>query len=217
MKRVLAGICSILALAVLAVPADAQKVSVGLKAGPNFVTLSGDDVSNVESFARVIGGGFMVVQFGNNLAFQPEVLYAQKGAKDVDGDEIMKLKLDYFEVPLLLRAHPALTGRFLPHVIAGPTIAYNSNCDASLSEAGVEATIDCDDLMPLKDWDFGVAMGGGVDMAVGKAFIVLDLRYTLGLSNIDDDSNPSDAKNRAFSIMAGFRYPLGGYTQTAAR
>jgi len=56
-----------------------------------------------------------------------------------------------------------------------------------------------------------------VDMAVGKAFLVLDLRYTLGLTSIDDDSNPSDIKHRAFSIMAGFRYPLGGYTTTAAQ
>jgi opacity protein-like surface antigen len=217
MKRLLAGFCIFVALAVLAVPADAQKVSVGLKAGPNFVTLAGDGVSDVESFARMIGGGFMVVQLGNNFAFQPELLYAQKGGKEVDADEIMKLKLDYIEVPLLLRAFPTMTGRFLPHLLAGPTVAYNSNCDAEITEAGVATTVDCDDLLPLKDWDLGVALGGGVDMAVGKAFLVLDLRYTLGLTSIDDDSNPSDIKHRAFSIMAGFRYPLGGYTTTAAQ
>ena len=217
MKRLLGAICTMVTLAMLAGPVDAQQVSVGLKAGPNFVTLGGSDVGDVESFARLIGGGFMVVQFGPNFAFQPEVLYAQKGTKEVDADEVMKLKLDYIEVPLLLRAHPALTGRFLPHVLAGPTIAYNSNCDAERTVAGIETVIDCDDLLSIKDMDLGVAFGGGVDMAVGKAFLLLDLRYTLGLSKVDDDSNPGDVKNRAFSIMAGFRYPLGGYPTTAAR
>lgn len=218
MKRLLLGVCVVLALALLAAPAGAQKVSVGLKAGPNFSTVSAADIPDeVKSVARLIGGGFMVVQISPNFAFQPELLYAQKGFKEVDIDETGEMRFNYVEVPLLLRAQPTLKGRFLPNLIAGPTVAYNTGCDAVLREAGQDEVVaDCDDA-PIRDIDFGLAFGGGVDMAVGKAFIVLDLRYTLGLSNIVDLSGANEIKNRAFSVMAGFRYPLGGYTTTAAR
>ncbi len=75
--------------------------SLGLEAGANFANLNGKDVNNVvASRLGIVGGGFLYLPLSPSLAFQPEVLYAQKGAKTADGTTTYQL--DYVEIPVLL-------------------------------------------------------------------------------------------------------------------
>ena len=59
----------------------------------------------------------------------------------------------------------------------------------------------------LRSIDFGAMAGLGIDIATsGSLSVSLDVLYNLGLSSI---SESDDVKNRALSIMAGIRGPLG--------
>src|SRR5699024_4528345 len=64
----------------------------------------------------------------------------------------------------------------------------------------------------LKDAEFALAMGGGIDLAVASSpedfiqTVGLDLRYTLGLTDAFDVSGDPEARNHAFlaAITVGF-------------
>ena len=56
--------------------------------------------------------------------------------------------------------------------------------------------------------DFGVAAGGGVELAVSDGLSLgLDLVYSIGFSRIEDD--PDAPKNRSLAVQAGIVIPLG--------
>ena len=64
-------------------------------------------------------------------------------------------------------------------------------------------TTELDVMDQVNRFDFGVAMGGGVEFGS----IVVDGRYTLGLTDIDKDkSDTVTTKNRTISVTAGFRF-----------
>ena len=56
----------------------------------------------------------------------------------------------------------------------------------------------------LKDTDYGLAVGGGVDFGLGQGQLTVDSRYTLGLAKIYDSG--IDVKNRVISVMLGYSF-----------
>ncbi len=57
-------------------------------------------------------------------------------------------------------------------------------------------------------FDFGLALGGGIDINAGPGKIVLDIRFTAGFLKVRFGSNVTDyypeEKNRALSFIAGY-------------
>ena len=57
--------------------------------------------------------------------------------------------------------------------------------------------------------DYGVAAGGGVELAVSDDLSLgLDLVYSTGLSRIEDDADAP--KNQSLTVQAGVVIPVGG-------
>lgn len=203
-------VCTLLVALVLTVgvsSASAQTgASFGVKAGVNFANLdfSGDDV-NVSFDQRVglVAGAFMLFPMTETFGFQVEGLYSQKGAKFEDDDFEESIELDQFEVPVLARyTIPSTTGTSF-HLFAGPSFGFKLSAKARSSFDGDDdEEIDVDD--EYKGLDFGLVFGAGVEF--GR--FVVDGRYNLGLTNLnDDDANDGlETKSRVFSIMAGFRF-----------
>src|SRR5580765_8283844 len=89
--------------------AASAQVGGGIKIGVNLATLS--DFNNVSTSGRVgiVAGGFMTVGLAPMLAFEPEVLFSMQGSKlhfGTSGSIVssdVTAKLDYIQVPLLLR------------------------------------------------------------------------------------------------------------------
>ena len=78
----------------------------GVRVGLNLANLSGNDVSDLgdtDMRAWLVVGLFGVVPLNENIAFQPEVLFSQQGAKLEDGSDDATIKLDYLQVLLLAR------------------------------------------------------------------------------------------------------------------
>jgi len=195
--------------AAVAAPAVAQIKSVGLLAGATFAKLGGSDVPDgIENKVGFMGGGFVDIGLGGIISVRPEVAYVQKGAKQSDAGDELKLKLDYIEVPVLLVVSvPTGGGMVKPEFFAGPAIAFKASCKFTGTSGGQSATANCDDPgvdSPIKSTDFGVMFGAGVAVRNFMASV----RYDLGLTKIDDSTDPGNIKNRAFMILVGWAFPL---------
>jgi hypothetical protein len=131
--------------------------------------------------------------------------------------------LDYIEVPVFLKLMTG--GRYRAYLEAGPYIGFRvrSVTDTSgsslifLDSAGtmpvtadpVDFTAHTDISSDVHDLNAGFTGGAGAEMTAGPGSVVLGLRFTLGLANIQP--NPEvNGKNHtgALVILAGYRLAL---------
>lgn len=178
----------------------AQGLDFGVKGGVNVATVDVSGDSDTPSFDPRIGlvaGGFVRLPITTWLAVQGEGLYAEKGARFADSGVDARLVLSYLEVPVLARIR--LTRLFYANV--GPSMGFLLQAKARTRFSGSTEDIDISD--DVQSFDFGLAMGGGVE--VGR--VIVDGRYTLGLRDADKDTtDTSTMKNRTISFTAGFRF-----------
>lgn len=209
----------ILTLALL-IPAATQAQTIfGITGGINLAKFSGDDAEFHEegvhikpgNFMGIVGGVFANMKLGENLAFRPEVLYSQKGAKY--SDEIMgasydlKMNLAYIEVPLLLQYTLSSSETFGIFLMGGGSLGFNMSAKMTgeVSGGGMTITFDEDVKEDVKSLDYGVVFGAGV---VINNMIEIFARYNMGLANImepEDGGETLNVKNTAIEIRAGFR------------
>ncbi len=224
MHRRLLGLGFVLAFALGPAQLDAQGITIGLKAGVNIADLAIDESgTSVSTDTRTVValGPFVEFELGGIFSVQPELLYSQKGASFSEPGIDLTFKLNYIEVPVLLKARLSPPGSPVrPSVYAGPVVGLESKCEVEGSAEGVSANIDCAEFAELsegevdiqtKSVDFGLALGFGVDIPAGPVVVVGDVRYTLGLTDVNDVTGASalDIKNRAWSVFAGVGIPLG--------
>jgi Outer membrane protein beta-barrel domain len=188
------------ALLICASPAFAQGIAVGVKGGVNVATqdVTGDAGSPSSDWLTTgVVGGFVTLPISSWLDVQAEGLYAMKGLRlNVAGIK-SSLKLDYLEVPVLARVRFA--HRY--YAAGGPSMAFALRARARTTFN--DFTTELDVMDQVERFDFGVAMGGGVEFGS----VVVDGRYTLGLTDIDKDKTDTIAtKNRTISVTAGFRF-----------
>jgi outer membrane protein W len=196
--------------------ARAAELSGGVKLGLNLADLHGKDLQEADPFlsARTgfSGGAFLEQQLSDVFAIQLEALYTQKGTKlkVTDGEDSVDLTLDlsYLEIPLLAKVYIPVQGKIRPNLFAGPALAVTLS--AKLRDNNSNESEDIKD--GLDGTDFGAVFGGGVDFDLGQGALVLDARYTLGLSKIgkadpfDSTNAEADVKNGAFSASVGYKF-----------
>ena len=198
MKKVLLTLSLVL---VFALGATAQDEMVGLtgkgmKVGANLANLSGDISNNAMKFGFA-GGAFITYKFSPQLGIQPEVLYVMKGTKADEGDG--KLKFDYIDIPVLLKYFIPTEGNIKPNIFAGPTVGFLMSAK---SEYGDESE-DVKDY--LKSINVAAAFGAGVEIVMESMAVTFDARYTLGVTNINDEGD-GDLKTGDISILVGFSF-----------
>ena len=197
MMRIWSLVCG--ALIVCASPSFAQGLHVGVKGGLN---VANNDVSDTEGASfdprlGIVAGGFVTLPVTSWLDLQAEGLYSEKGSRVQAGGGEAKLILNYFEVPVLGRVR---LGRIF-YAAAGPSMAFRLQAKSRVRFSGSTEEVDVSE--QVEQFDFGVAMGGGVQLGV----LIIDGRYTLGLTDVDKDKTDSSTiKNRAISVTAGFRF-----------
>jgi hypothetical protein len=109
-------------------------------------------------------------------------------------------------------------GRLRPRLYAGPSLALELGCGWSLDERSViisggtvigseesESTGGCvDEDIQTEAIDIGILLGGGLDIRIGGGALTADVRYNLGL--IDIDESDATSRNRAFQVLPGYSY-----------
>ena len=184
------------------------QMQLGVKAGLNLANLSGDDISDTDARTGFAGGLFFMYQFNDMFAIQPEAYYTMKGATDkgtIEGFTYeAEMKLDYIEIPLLLKfLIPIKDSGVRPSIFAGPSIGFNMSAKSKIEAGGQTFEEDIEDVAST---DFGLVFGGGIGFPVGNGELGLDIRYILGLSTIDDSAEKADIKNSVinFNLYYGF-------------
>ena len=185
----------------------AADIGFGVKGGIALAGYSGDDSDDFASKLGFHAGGFATMQLMDMLSLQPEVLFSAIGAKgDLSGfDGKYKENLSYIEIPVLVKFYPPISLPVALNIFAGPSLGINLS--GKYTASGDYETLIGDDKGDLEDdfaYDlktlvFGLSLGAGVD--IDK--IVIDARYTMGLTSYEEDL---DLKNSVFSVMAGYRF-----------
>lgn len=180
-------------------------VEVGIKGGLNFTTYrySGPNEWWTETLGNSRGailGVFFSWDLGP-LTIQPEVFYSRRGAKqEFDGGDNTVYKFDCLEVPVLIK-FSFLSGPINPVVFAGPFGAYNLSHKRVDTIGGQTETTD---IRPRHSKsDYGLVFGGGLELKLEAIKFILEGRYTLGMKNIESESETDSFTNRGISILVG--------------
>jgi len=185
----------------------AEGMSYGIKAGMNIANWHGDHAGGMDSRLGFCGGGFVVLGLTDIFVIQPEALYTQKGVKweirlNPQGYLKATLEYDYIEIPLLFKLVSPVKGGVKPNFLVGPYFAINVNAKEKIEETSTPTELDYGEL--VKDIEFGIVLGGGVDFPLEKGKIVFDGRYTLGLTTTSEEG--WDLKNKVVSLMLGYSF-----------
>jgi hypothetical protein len=207
-RVVVSGLTLLLAIssAVFAQP-GLVKVHFGVLAGAAFDKPGGTDATDINGTYTGFGiGGFVGLQVTPGFAIEPEAFYVRKGAKTVNSGVTGKIRVPYFEIPVLAKLRIPVKGGSIvsPHLYAGPALGFKAGCHLNATDGTTSISEDCDaENIKLKSTDFSVTFGGGVD--IGRA--IIDVRYDLGLSKIGNDpSGGNDVKNRTLYLLAGWTF-----------
>lgn len=124
------------------------------------------------------------------------------------------------QVPIVLRIPTG--GPVVPRFYSGPAVAAQLACQSSASDGVATVTLDCDQVIPMevgdivnftetKGIDFGWMFGGGIDLAAGPGALTFDVRYNLGLTDINDFPGlDTTIKNRTLQLLTGYVLYFGG-------
>jgi hypothetical protein len=201
------------ALLLLSPPSLSGQKTLGFHGGLSLATIGGSDAEVMDAgYRNGFGlGAFLKVAINDRLSFQPELLYLQKGASATEEDVDITFAVDFVEIPVLLRIDVPTDGSIAPYFLIGPAIGFRVGCEISAEGDGLEINVDCDEAeATIKSVDFGGVAGAGLSIAAGSGNIHFGARYNFGLMSLDDSDFEDDLKSRAFSILAGYSFPLGG-------
>ena len=168
--------------------ATAQKVNIGVKAGANFYNVKEDNGLKYDTKTGLHLGLLGHIHLAPQLALQPEIVYSSQGAKLTSGNDKVKLNLDYINVPVLVQY--MFDNGF--RLQAGPQVGFLVSAKAENN--GVKTDIKSS----LKTVDFGI--GAGVGYVHPPSGFGVDLRYNLGLSNINEDKTDNKLTNRGVQL-----------------
>lgn len=164
---------------------DSKAQEFGVKAGPNFHTVTGD---NIDSKMRVGFhlGGFAQMEMIDDFFFRPELLYSLEGGRSemsLFGRTVEStVNYNYLALPMMFRY--SLDG---PYFEGGPSIGILMG--GSVVSDGESEDLEMDN---YNAFELAFEFGGGYALESGLGF---GLRLDLGLTGVQDI--PEDASARS--------------------
>jgi hypothetical protein len=206
--------------------AQDRGTAFGLKGGVDSASFhgsgdldTGDAQIPPERRTGLVGGAFLAIAAGRSVLIQPEVLLTQKGARYARGGDELAYDIDSLEVPLLLKVRLG-GGSVRGALFGGPAAGFTLGSRVVARSGGREERSN-DTSEQLRSVDWGLAFGGGVDIAAGSGTLTLEARYTLGLAPLVRDPEPGETrssfvpKSGVASLLLGYAFSLPG--DSAAR
>ena len=197
--------------------------SIGFRGGFNLSKWSTE--GNNSTNDNVTGTHFAVpleIKLTEKIAIQPEFNFTQKGSRVMSSSTSngittqtdTKNKINYVEFPLLLKA--ILGGEKMGlYLQAGPSVGYAAGGSVSTnSKSTIGGVLQVSDKSGSYDFgrsnrlDYGVQLGGGLQLGLGSSKLVIDVRYLYGIQDFDKNDNSVSVKNRGIALSAGLMFPL---------
>lgn len=179
----------------------------GVKGGFNMSNFhDGEDIDDKNVLYGFNAGVYATLPISDFVAIQPEVLFTTKGAEveynNAFASGSTKFRLDYIEVPLLVRVN--VTKNFNIHAggYASYLVSSKLTGDGSFD---FEQDVDRDD---LQKFDAGVAAGLGFDFNP----ISIGVRYNYGLTTVGKERTVAgttytvpDVKNSNLTLYLSYK------------
>ncbi len=168
--------------------------TAGIKGGYNLSSVSFDGTSETAQLHGYHLGFYVESYIGKHFSIQPEILYSKQGYKIMDNNGTYTQKLDYINIPLMLKLYPA--NSFF--IEAGPQIGFSISHKETFDSGFV--LYDTSKEFEPSNFDWGVNLGAGFKSDEG---VSLGARYHIGQSDIYDQDKP---KNRVLQVYLGFEF-----------
>ncbi len=186
--------------------------SLGPRIGLNFATLSydpdvtGAGVTKSGSIGIMIGAA-AEIGFAQMFAIMVEPTYTQKGNKFEAGSAKQTISASELQFPVLFKVK-FIQGPVRPYAFAGPNIGIVLSAKSKLEGTGNDGETDIKST--TSSTDFSLDFGGGAEFkAAPKVSITGDVRYSLGLSNLNSAAGSTQSiKARGFQIQFGALFHL---------
>lgn len=229
--RVKAVPVALILLLALAPPAIPQSLGLGARAGLSIAWLGGG--ANTDEQTGFVAGAFLRANISDRFAVYPELAFVRKGGSwktvgygtDPETGNLVDWTLtetalvDYVQlgVPVAVTIPLSSSGATFSRFYVGPFYGLQVGCNftqelestevsASGTSPGNTEVQDCSDW--VKNFDYGLVLGGGVDLGLGQGALTGDVRYELGLPDIR--GGEGSLKTRALLLLLGYSHPIGG-------
>ncbi len=166
--------------------------NTGIKGGYNLAAVSFDgdgETGQRHGFHIGVYGESFVTDFA---ALQLELTYSQQGYEIKDSGGTFTQKLNYINLPLMIKLYPDANFFLEVGPQIGLAISHKEEFDSGFN------LFDTSQEFSPNSFDWGVNFGGGFKTESG---VSLGLRYHLGLGGIYDEGDP---KNRVWQFSIGF-------------
>jgi hypothetical protein len=189
--------------------AHAQRIAVGVRGGLSRSTADVEGAiftEDVGTTTKFHAGPLINIEISRYFALQTQFLYSRKGF--AEGDGTVSIDVAYVEVPVL--AMLQMPGGISPHLYVGPVLALESKCTANTALGGEEDCEDATTAPRTKGADSGIMLGGGVKLGAGPGFLLLDVLYSYGLTDVSEFRDDVDSiKFRTLYLSLGYALRMG--------
>ena len=194
-------------------PAAAEiTFNLGVKGGissTNIAFEEGGPEGDFKSLMNPVFGAYFSLNLNRVFSLQPEVYFFKQGGKleeEYEGSLYkIEVLLNYIHVPVLAKVHLVKEGTVRPVLFAGPAFSFLGKAVQKFYiDGSLEEEEDVKEF--LKNSNISAVFGGGLEFYLGKLMLVLDVRYDLGLVDIDAKSETTKAKTKALTVMAGIGF-----------
>lgn len=165
------------------------KSNAGIKGGYNLAAVSFDGDGETEQRHGFHIGIYGESFISESFSVQPELMYSQQGYKITNSGGTFTQKLDYINLPLMLKAYPSKNFFLEAGPQIGVAVSHKEEYDGLFSGS--------QEYDP-NSFDWGLNFGGGFKTDSG---ISLGARYHLGLGDLYDQGK---AQNRVWQFSIGF-------------
>jgi Outer membrane protein beta-barrel domain len=196
------------------------QLSVGGRVGINIATVSINSEGLEISPSSIIGLTVAVpvnIAITEKFSVQPELAFIQKGFEiefDFLGNTVKgSQSINYLDLPILAMYSFVKTETITVYLAGGPVFGYAMSGETTSEENGQKTTEKVDwETAQYNRFEVGASIGAGVGFGVGPGQVVLDIRYVIGLSNLNSESTGGTDKvtNMGTGISVGYIVPIGG-------
>lgn len=199
-----------------AAPAAAQ-VHVGLELGVSASSLDLEPTGSAgglkaldERRIGLVAGAVLAYRLEPRVDLETGLRWMQKGARGfLQGFEEpirTDVRLSHLQMPLLLRVTPFPSLPARVSLAAGPAVSFETHCETEQDVSTLAVLAGCESDRNTTDVAllFGMALG----WRIGRADMMIEARYDLGLRDIDL-IDVLHARTRVFTLAPRLSVPLG--------
>jgi hypothetical protein len=197
--------CAFVLAFVLFVPsAEAARPGQGFLFALNSTEIHGDwsDYGLDGSGSGFSIGAFRRIRLSGDASVQVEGLLTRR---TVTGESLgcdLEVQVDSLDIPVLMR-YAAGDISVMAGLVFSMNVASNGTAGSGWFQTAVQNSLD-DELDDLASTELGMVLGVGVEVYTGSGRLAIDLRYTNGISDIDDGSGTSTTSTLALALGWAF-------------